>query len=167
MLHHQNNICKLLIKSHILRLTILSVASFCFLFHCHPNKQNSKDKRKKFLEENRLKYSIEYKETVLDSIEFTGKLIDMNFGGTCGTTRSAGAFLFKIEKRAYGNCPDTLIVLIQCADRDLYRMLLFKELTYNVKVTPNKMKNWVDIIWEQYKDHQRYFCLEKSLTKIE
>jgi hypothetical protein len=131
------------------------------------DKKSDLDSLLKWKEAYKKKYSEDYKLIITDSIEFTGKLLDMNFGGTCGSFQSSGVFVFKVSECVKNNCPDTLIVIIQCAERDLYRKLLIKGHNYKIRASSNKMKNWVDSVWQPYEKIKRYFLLPDNLTKAE
>jgi hypothetical protein len=103
-----------------------------------------------------------YKASVVDSTTFTGVLIDMNFGGSCQASQNAGIGIFKIEESSKKMSSDTIAVVIQCAFDGPYQKLLVKGQKYNMKVTPCKVKYWVDIQWDQYDKAKRFFLIGKD-----
>lgn len=154
-------------NNRILYLTLFLVFSIKLICQNNKNSDSARAQRHKAIENYKKNYSIEYKKTILDSIEFKGELLDMNFGGSCGVHKRSGVFVFKVKERIYGKCPDTLIVVIQCAQRELYYKLLLKGHSYLLRVSQNILNSWVDTIWEPYKDFKRYYILEKNLTKLD
>ena len=113
------------------------------------------------------KISQEFKTAITDSFDFKGKLIDMNFGGTCGQGRMAGVFIFKLLASDRKNLKDTIAVVIQCA-AGRYENLLIKNENYIIKVTPIHFRTWVNLIWTKYEYLDRYYIMHDfSFTRTD
>jgi hypothetical protein len=107
-------------------------------------------------------FSDAYKTTVKDSSAFTGVLLDMNFGGTCNGSQNAGIGIFKIIESSKQMKADTISVVIQCAFDGPYQKLMLKGQKYKMKITPYRVKYWVDIQWDQYDKVKRFFLIGKD-----
>lgn len=119
----------------------------------------------KELDSLRKVWTEEYKATIKDSITFTGQLIDFNLGGSCGTDRCAGVFIFRVTTCERKDFPKMVAVMIQCARGSVYENLI-KNNFYKLKVTPNKLKHYTSVIWAPYEKKKVYYLLRNYLTKV-
>ncbi len=115
---------------------------------------HSKDSLFKVIDARKEKIRLQHNLDISDSIQIIGKLIDFDFGTTCGQGPGAGIFFFELLKADKNNYSDTnVFVIIQCAH--IYEKIIEKSKKYKMTISPTKPKSGLDIDWLKYKD-KRY-----------
>ena len=139
----------------IILLTIFSINAF------GQSDDKYKDSIRKELKEQKKQWSDNYKNTVKDSIDFTGILLD-KFSGACGGDDAPALLIFKVTRTNSKKIKDTIGVLIAHGCYSVIEKYKIKS-NYKFRITSFKWKVKGDNESEKYKNVRKFYFL-KDLT---
>lgn len=151
----------------MLKIYVLLIFHFCFLYHSIAQTDTLEKERNEML--NKLKpYNDETERVKKNSFKIVGVLREGIVGTTCGVSPGAGTFVFKVKKSDRKELNRKKInVIIQCAAS--YKENYFgKCKTYELLITPDQSKYIVNVKYDKIDKLQldRFYSIEiKPLSK--